>query len=212
MSCAAWSTQNKQPSLHAPTGLSLTVGVPGGTAAGGRQPRSAGALRCAVLYSAVDTCSAERSSTLLMRAVLTCTCCVSCGWLIGPDGSQLPCAPRSVATYRMRSMFQRTPLQAQTVANFYLAWEQDLAIVPVLNKIDMDSADPQASGWMLKTSQLTGLAFHASKVHKQRCSATWTGTAQARRQGWVLVATAPLRPHVLVLCTPMGGGCRGWEP
>lgn len=35
------------------------------------------------------------------------------------------------------------PLQAQTVANFYLAWEQDLAIVPVLNKIDMDSADPQ---------------------------------------------------------------------
>lgn len=29
------------------------------------------------------------------------------------------------------------------MANFYLAWEQDLAIVPVLNKIDMDSADPQ---------------------------------------------------------------------
>lgn len=36
------------------------------------------------------------------------------------------------------------PVQAQTVANFYLAFEQDLSIVPVLNKIDMDSADPQA--------------------------------------------------------------------
>ena len=36
-------------------------------------------------------------------------------------------------------------LQAQTVANFYLAFELDLAILPVLNKIDMDSAEPQAS-------------------------------------------------------------------
>jgi translation elongation factor EF-4 len=35
------------------------------------------------------------------------------------------------------------PLQAQTVANFFLAFEQELAIVPVLNKIDMESAEPQ---------------------------------------------------------------------
>lgn len=33
-------------------------------------------------------------------------------------------------------------LQAQTVANFFLAFDQNLAIVPVLNKIDMSSADP----------------------------------------------------------------------
>ena len=33
-------------------------------------------------------------------------------------------------------------MQAQTVANFFLAYEQSLAIVPVLNKIDMTSADP----------------------------------------------------------------------
>ena len=33
-------------------------------------------------------------------------------------------------------------LQAQTVANFFLAFDQNLAIVPVLNKIDMTSADP----------------------------------------------------------------------
>lgn len=34
-------------------------------------------------------------------------------------------------------------VQAQTVANFYLAFDLDLAIVPVLNKIDMDSAEPE---------------------------------------------------------------------
>ncbi|GAB4818255.1 hypothetical protein N2152v2_005301 [Parachlorella kessleri] len=34
-------------------------------------------------------------------------------------------------------------VQAQTVANFYLAFEQDLAIVPVLNKIDLPGAEPQ---------------------------------------------------------------------
>lgn len=33
-------------------------------------------------------------------------------------------------------------IQAQTVANFFLAFDQNLAIVPVLNKIDMSSADP----------------------------------------------------------------------
>jgi translation factor GUF1, mitochondrial len=33
-------------------------------------------------------------------------------------------------------------VQAQTMANFYLAFDQDLSIVPVLNKIDMANADP----------------------------------------------------------------------
>ena len=32
--------------------------------------------------------------------------------------------------------------QAQTIANFYLAFEQNLTIVPVINKIDMANADP----------------------------------------------------------------------
>ena len=32
-------------------------------------------------------------------------------------------------------------VQAQTVANFYLAFEQDLTIVPVVNKVDLDHAD-----------------------------------------------------------------------
>jgi elongation factor 4 len=33
-------------------------------------------------------------------------------------------------------------VQAQTMANFYLAFDQDLTIVPVINKIDMANADP----------------------------------------------------------------------
>ena len=33
-------------------------------------------------------------------------------------------------------------VQAQTMANFYLAFDQDLAIIPVINKIDMAIADP----------------------------------------------------------------------
>ena len=33
-------------------------------------------------------------------------------------------------------------VQAQTVANFYLAFEQELAIIPVMNKIDLKVARP----------------------------------------------------------------------
>src|SRR5680860_551149 len=34
-------------------------------------------------------------------------------------------------------------VQAQTLANVYLAMEQDLKIIPVLNKIDLPAAEPQ---------------------------------------------------------------------
>lgn len=33
-------------------------------------------------------------------------------------------------------------IQAQTVANFYLAFEQGLEVIPVINKIDMPAAEP----------------------------------------------------------------------
>jgi translation factor GUF1, mitochondrial len=34
-------------------------------------------------------------------------------------------------------------VQAQTMANFYLAFEQELAIIPIMNKIDLPTADPE---------------------------------------------------------------------
>jgi GTP-binding protein LepA len=42
-------------------------------------------------------------------------------------------------------------VQAQTMANFYLAFEQDLAIIPVINKIDMQNANPEKVGHQLET-------------------------------------------------------------
>lgn len=41
-------------------------------------------------------------------------------------------------------------LQAQTVANFYLAFEQGLAIVPVINKVDLPSAEPDRVALQLR--------------------------------------------------------------
>jgi len=47
-------------------------------------------------------------------------------------------------------------IQAQTVANFFLALEHDLAIIPVINKIDMQMARPQdVSEEMEKTLGMT---------------------------------------------------------
>ncbi|PON35416.1 Elongation factor [Parasponia andersonii] len=42
-------------------------------------------------------------------------------------------------------------VQAQTVANFYLAFESNLAIIPVINKIDQPTADPDLVKAQLKS-------------------------------------------------------------
>lgn len=42
-------------------------------------------------------------------------------------------------------------VQAQTVANFYLAFEANLTIVPVINKIDQPTADPERVKAQLKS-------------------------------------------------------------
>lgn len=42
-------------------------------------------------------------------------------------------------------------VQAQTMANFYLAFEQDLTIIPVINKIDMQAADVPRVGRELES-------------------------------------------------------------
>ncbi|GBF59678.1 translation factor [Trichophyton mentagrophytes] len=43
-------------------------------------------------------------------------------------------------------------VQAQTVANFYLAFAQGLTLVPVINKVDLPSADPDRALEQMKTS------------------------------------------------------------
>ncbi|HRN77939.1 MAG TPA: translation elongation factor 4 [Candidatus Dependentiae bacterium] len=42
-------------------------------------------------------------------------------------------------------------VQAQTMANFYLAFDQDLSIIPVLNKIDLPNADPDRISHQLES-------------------------------------------------------------
>ncbi len=56
-------------------------------------------------------------------------------------------------------------VQAQTMANFYLAFEQDLQIIPVMNKIDMTNAQPEMVEKELKT------AFDMDKAEIVRISA-----------------------------------------
>ena len=41
-------------------------------------------------------------------------------------------------------------VQAQTVANFFLAFSQNLSIVPVMNKIDLKYADPERVAVQMK--------------------------------------------------------------
>lgn len=51
-------------------------------------------------------------------------------------------------------------IEAQTMANFYLAFEQNLTIVPIINKIDMTAADPDRVA-----EQLTKLFdFHSDEI------------------------------------------------
>jgi len=41
-------------------------------------------------------------------------------------------------------------VQAQTVANFYLAFSQNLVVVPVMNKIDLKNAQPEEVAGQMK--------------------------------------------------------------
>lgn len=45
-------------------------------------------------------------------------------------------------------------VEAQTLANCYTAMEMDLEVVPVLNKIDLPTADPERVAKRLKTSSV----------------------------------------------------------
>ena len=48
------------------------------------------------------------------------------------------------------------------MANFFLAFEQDLAIVPVLNKADLPSADPEATAAQMQQASRRGAVLRVS--------------------------------------------------
>ena len=52
-------------------------------------------------------------------------------------------------------------MQAQTVANFFLAFEQNLAIVPVLNKLYLSSADPDKVAQEMQQVSIVSACFLA---------------------------------------------------
>ena len=50
-------------------------------------------------------------------------------------------------------------VQAQTVANFYLAFDLELSIVPVLNKIDLPAAEPEKVAEQVQQASLRSADF-----------------------------------------------------
>lgn len=70
-------------------------------------------------------------------------------------------------------------VQAQTVANFYLAFESGLTIVPVMNKIDLPTARPDEIASQLQ------LAFDIEPTSVIRASAKAGIGIQARRASFL---------------------------
>ena len=64
------------------------------------------------------------------------------------------------------------------MANFFLAFEQDLAIVPVLNKADLPSADPEATAAQMQ--QARGLTLIADSHNKHLLLDSYSRLASAR--------------------------------
>ena len=56
-------------------------------------------------------------------------------------------------------------VRAQTVANFYLAFAQGLQLVPVINKVDLPSADPPRA--LGKCSRFLTTASTFSRCHER---------------------------------------------
>ena len=67
-------------------------------------------------------------------------------------------------------------IEAQTLANCYLALENDLEIVPVLNKIDLPAADPD-----LYASEIENVLGLASRRSAPNFSQDWRRNPRAAR-------------------------------
>lgn len=123
-----------------------------------------------VLWRAGCVCACWSGCLTQARLVRSCVgkgCTVhQCGWFVWHEALRVkvvphglwprhPSSPPPAITHQFNMApmlptdhlcFPLLLLSAlhQTVANFFLAFEQDLALVPVLNKVDLPSADPPA--------------------------------------------------------------------
>jgi len=78
-------------------------------------------------------------------------------------------------------------VQAQTLANLYLAMEHDLAIIPVINKIDLPSADVERVIEQIDSELGLDPETHlkcSAKEGTSSCTATSTSLLRAPRNGW----------------------------
>ena len=110
-------------------------------------------------------------------------------------------------------------VQAQTVANWFLAREEDLAVVPVLNKVDLPAADPaRAAAELHETFDLSGSPALPPGAEVVQEVAGWRGagaldhsgpwTRDSRIHAWTWTPW-PLRPAAPPLSPPARGGRGG---
>ena len=62
-------------------------------------------------------------------------------------------------------------IQAQTISNLYMAIENDLEIIPVLNKVDLESAMPE---------EVEAVSYTHLDVYKRQSGTWWRNTLSAR--------------------------------
>jgi GTP-binding protein LepA len=98
-------------------------------------------------------------------------------------------------------------VEAQTLANAFLAFEQKLTIIPVINKIDLPAADPERCRHQMEESlALDGEAPSWRPPRKASGSRKYWKPSSRKCLLPAVPPTAPLRPWCSIRCSiPTGG-------